>query len=142
MQRFAPAVLVAAFVLAPSCIVSRVSTWERVTGRSWELVAIEGEALLPGSHITLRLDDPTQLFGESGVNRYFGSYEQIGRVGFRAGQVASTRMAGSRERMEQENRYLELLKRANEIRYRKTDEGATLELIEDGSRLLTFVPSR
>lgn len=140
MQRLSLVLLLLSVVPATGCLISRVSTWDRVTGRSWDLVLIEGDAPLPESRITIRLEDPTQLFGESGVNRYFGSYEQVGKDGFRASPIAGTRMAGPPELMEQETRYLELLQRADRVRYRKTDDGVTLEFLAEESALLTFSP--
>ena len=142
MQRISLGLALLACTLASACLVKRVSTWERITGRSWDLVRLEDDAVLPDSRITLRLEDPTQLFGEAGVNRYFGSYEQVGKDGFRAGAIAGTRMAGPKELMDQETRYLALLQRANRIRYAKGDDGVTLELLEGEAALLTYAPSR
>ena len=88
------------------------------------------------------LQDPNQLFGEAGMNRYFGSYEEIGKDGFRALQIARTRMAGPPEMMEQETRFLALLKRANSVRLGQEDDELRLELLENSRSLLTFKPKR
>jgi len=141
MQRITALGSLLLILLLPACLITRISIWDRISARTWHLIRIEGEPPLPDSRITLGLKEPNQLFGESGVNRYFGSYKEVGKTGFRASQLAGTRMAGPPELMDQETRYLELLERADAVRLDKEEGRQVLELLEEGRALLAFTPA-
>jgi len=120
------------------CIVPGTDPWPRMTATPWHLVAIEGTPVSADSEARLTFEGETQLLGNGGVNHFFGSYERIGRSGFRAGKLGMTRMAGPEPLMREESRFLELLARADGVRV----EGDELELLEDGVPVLRFVSDR
>jgi heat shock protein HslJ len=141
MQRLTPLGLLLLLLFLPGCLLSGGTTWDRINARSWQLVRIEGEPPLQSSAITLELKDTNQLFGESGVNRYFGSYSQDGKSGFHASRIAGTRMAGPAELMDQETRYLKLLERVDAVRLAKESDGQVLQLLLDDREVLAFTPA-
>lgn len=57
----------------------------------WQVKSIKGQALADSAKLTIRLDGE-RVFGTSGCNRYFGSYQLTGE-GLRFGAIAGTRMA-------------------------------------------------
>lgn len=57
----------------------------------WQVKTIKGQALADTIKVTIRLD-AERVFGTSGCNRYFGSYQLTGE-GLRFGAIAGTRMA-------------------------------------------------
>ena len=128
-------------LLLPGCLLSGGADWDRIRARSWQLIRIEGEPPFQGTAITLELKDANQLFGESGVNRYFGASSKDGKRGFRASGIASTKMAGPPELMDQEEHYLELLERVDAVRLEKESDGQVLQLLLDDRELLAFTPA-
>jgi heat shock protein HslJ len=139
MQRITILGFVLGSLLLAGCLSTRASLWGRIGAHKWQLIRIEDQPPLPGSDLTLQLEDPNQLFGTSGVNRYFGSFQESGTNGFHALQIAGTRMAGPRELMDQETRFLELLGRADSVELEEQD-GLRLLLLEGTRVLLTFAP--
>lgn len=57
----------------------------------WQVKTIKGQALADTIKVTISLDGE-RVFGTSGCNRYFGSYQLTGE-GLRFGAIAGTRMA-------------------------------------------------
>ncbi len=121
--------------LFPACQALRGDPWSRVPGTTWTLVEIEGAPALEGVEVTLQLEDGSRLFGEGGVNRYFGSFERMGEKGIRIGRIGSTRMAGPLEATHQEGLFLTLLSKADAWKY----ESGRLALESEGTEILRFV---
>ena len=125
-----------ALLLAPSaCRTLAGDPWSHVVARPWRLVAIEGEPVSAGSPARLTLEGESQIVGNGGVNRFFGTYERVGRTGFRCGRLALTRQAGPPELMREEARLVELLAYADGIRV----DGDELVLLLAGEPVLLFV---
>lgn len=57
----------------------------------WQVKTIKGQALADTLNVTISLEGE-RVFGTSGCNRYFGSYQLTGE-GLRFGPIAGTRMA-------------------------------------------------
>ena len=87
-----------------------------------------------------RSEAPVIIFGEGGVNRYFGTFDHRGTdprsAGFRPAAIASTRMAGPPAAQAQESRYLGLLDDVDDARF----EDGDLVLSAEGRDLLRFEP--
>lgn len=129
-------------LLVGGCVTAGSSLWQRIVTARWQLVELDGRSVVQDPAIVLQLEGESRLFGEAGDSRYFGSYQRIGRTGFRAGRIAGTHSAGASELREEERRYLDLLERADEVRLTKDEEGPVLELLDEGRVSLRFVPAR
>ncbi len=127
--------LLLGIALLPCCRALGRDPWKRILGASWTLVDIEGAPPLEEKQVTLHLEDGSHLFGEGGVNRYFGSFERTGRIGLRIGKIGSTRMAGPPDAMRQEQRFLTLLSKVDAWEY----ESGQLVLESQGAEILRFV---
>ncbi len=111
-----------------------------LAGSSWELSMLQGQPLVPGTHISLVFEDDAQLGGFAGCNSYGGPYQSSAQGGFTPGNMASTQMACMEPAgaMEQEGAYLQALSAATSYRI----VGERLELLAaDGTVLLAFEPS-
>ncbi len=93
---------------------------EEVTlpGSSWNVTSYNNgqggvTTLVTNSGLTLEFGEDGTVSGSGGVNRYNGPYEVDG-AGITIGPVASTKMAGEPELMEQESAYLEALESSTE----------------------------
>jgi len=112
-----------------------------LAGTTWICSAVNNGAggvvtIGADSRIDAVFDDDERVSGFSGVNRYHGPYEVDGES-IKIGPLASTRMAGPAELMEQERQYLEALEKAT--RYGIVDGALTLYGGEDGtSRMVTY----
>ena len=112
-----------------------------LAGTTWICSAVNNGAggvvtIGADSRIDAVFDDDERVSGFSGVNRYYGSYEVDGES-IKIGPLASTRMTGPAELMEQERQYLEALEKAT--RYVIVDGALTLYGGEDGtSRMVTY----
>lgn len=79
-----------------------------LTAIDWQVVEIDGRPVLPGSGPNLSFSDEGRLAGSSGLNRLMGSWSlQNDRLSIPA--LASTKMGGEPEAMDQETRLLEIL---------------------------------
>ncbi|MDP9414012.1 MAG: META domain-containing protein [Pseudomonadota bacterium] len=96
--------LVLAFCLA-GC--ATVATGGRLGGE-WRAVDINGVPVSGGTPITLRLEDAAS--GNSGCNSYSGAFRLTSRQGIEFGPLAVTRIACGPELMDQERRYLSILR--------------------------------
>jgi heat shock protein HslJ len=108
----------------------------RLLDTEWELVSLNGGALLEGRAITLRFGDGS-LKGSGGCNTYGGSYT-VSEDRLSVSDVYATEMACMEPEgiMDQEQVYLQLLNAVT--RYRL--DGDRLELYdESGSPALVFV---
>jgi heat shock protein HslJ len=99
-------------------------------GTSWILVAIDGEAVIPGSEITMKFEDG-QIGGSAGVNGYFASYEADG-ASLTFGPAGSTMMMGPEDLMAQEMSFLSALGSAGSF----SVDGEALEILSEGGNLL------
>jgi heat shock protein HslJ len=112
-----------------------------LAGTTWICSAVNNGAggvvtIVADSRIDAVFGDEGQVSGSSGVNRYHGPYEADGES-IEIGPLASTRMAGPAELMEQEQQYLKALEKVT--RYVIDDATLTLYGGEDGtSRMVTY----
>lgn len=107
-------------------------------GTSWELVSSAGQAVLPGTQVTLAFAEG-RASGTAGCNGYGGMYQVDGdQVAFR--EVASTLMfcADPAGVMEQETAFLGSL---NEVARFELAAGR-LQLFRADGEALEFVPAR
>lgn len=113
--------------------------WAWITGQTWRLDAIEGEAPIPDSEVWIRFEDHTWLVGYSGCNRLTAGYERRGIDGLKVTQIASTRMLCRQPEgvMQQEARFLHLLSSCDAY----SAEPGALRLEVDGVVVLRLVPS-
>ena len=80
------------------------------TGIDWQAVDINGIPVAPGSRVTLRIAPDQRVSGSAGCNSYGGSYRLMSKEGIRISGISSTKMACSAQLMEQENRFLSILR--------------------------------
>ena len=128
-------VLLATPLVLVGCSGPGTSTWNEIAASTWRLAAFEDEPVVDELEITLQIEAPSQLFGTTGVNRYFGSFLRSGASGFRCEQLGTTRMAGPPEAMKAEERFLRLLRAANEVEIR----AGRLLFLTNGAPVLSFV---
>ena len=85
---------------------------------------------------TLVIDEEAKVSGFAGVNRYGGSLsaKAVAEGVFLLGPVVATRMAGPREAMDLETRFLRMLSEASS--FRVIDDDLVLEA--EGESLLRF----
>ena len=79
-------------------------------GGEWRAVDLNGVPVSGGRPITLRLDASGTAGGSSGCNSYSGPYRLRSQQGIEFGPLASTEMACEPPVMEQESRYLSILR--------------------------------
>ena len=79
-----------------------------VAGAEYDVVAVDGEPVVPGSAPTLAFDLEGRVSGRATLNRLMGRYELSGDV-LRLGALATTMMAGPEDLMAQEQRVLAVL---------------------------------
>lgn len=87
------------------------ATGGRLVG-DWQAVDINGVPVSGGRAITLRLGPDRRASGSSGCNSYSSDYRLMSRQGIEFGPVAVTKMACEPAVMEQEGRYLSILRTA------------------------------
>ena len=88
-------------------------------GTTWRLLELRGTAAKPGMkseppHVVFQAD-VSSVRGHGGVNSFFGPYVQDGST-LRVERLASTRMAGPTEIMDQESALLDALQAARSWR--------------------------
>jgi len=104
----------------------------------WQIVALDGAALSPGSAADLSFDGANGVAGGAGCNRLRGRYTQSDAALRIGPEIATTMMACPAPLMTQERRLLELLP---QVATHEIDPGGTLLLrAEDGRILLVAVP--
>lgn len=85
------AILVTAFVVAGCAVTSRVATMD-LPGSTWELVAMDGEAVAGDAVPTLAFDEHGAVSGSTGCNTFSGDVAIRGsELSF--GPLVTTRMA-------------------------------------------------
>jgi heat shock protein HslJ len=105
-------------------------------GGDWEVVAMVGPGahlapVMPGTKLTLEIGDDGAVSGFGGCNRFFG-----GIGGGSPQPLGRTMMAGPPEVMAQEDTYLALLERADQL----VAVGSDLEAREGDTTLVHFKP--
>lgn len=100
------ALLLAALILT-GC--AGVATGGRLGG-DWRAVDINGVPVAGGRAITLRLGADGTAAGSSGCNSYSGGYRLSSQQGIEFAALAVTEMACEQAIMEQEGRYLSILR--------------------------------
>lgn len=142
MRRAVVAVLLVMFVLLAACrsngSASRPANALTPVG-DWRLIALEGEAVeLPdGARLpTMTIGQDGSIAGMAGVNRFSGSVDPEGWAddGWVMGPLAMTRMDGPPEAMAFEQRFVELLERAEFV----YPWPRTMDLVEGGAFVLRF----
>jgi heat shock protein HslJ len=103
--------IVIGIVLTVGTVVSAQNT-DELNGTQWQLVSIDGEAVVAGSTVTLNFDEENSAGGSGGCNSYGTSYTIEGNsISF--SMIASTMMACLEEAVtEQEVAYLAALQGA------------------------------
>lgn len=79
-------------------------------GGDWRAVDINGVPVAGGRAVTLRLGPDGTAAGSSGCNSYSGSYRLRSQQGIEFAPLAVTEMACEQPAMEQESRYLSILR--------------------------------
>ncbi|MEC7377223.1 MAG: META domain-containing protein [Pseudomonadota bacterium] len=84
-------------------------------GALWIVDDIGDTGIIDRSRVTIEFLDNNRIAGRASCNRYSGSYELRGE-GIEVGPVAATRMACAPALMAQEQRFLDILQAATDIR--------------------------
>jgi len=100
-------------------------------GAEWVVEEITG-GMLERSRATLTFDADGRLSGRASCNSFFASYTLTGE-GLGIGQAGTTRMACAPELMQQEARFLDILKQVQ--RFEIAADGALLLASGDGRRI-------
>lgn len=110
----------------------------KLEGSRWAVVALRGQYPQGDVQLVLELGPEGRVSGFAGVNRFNGSYtlkqQAEGRGTLSFGELATTRMAGPPELMQQEERFLAALKTVDGYRA----EGGLMELEAGGAPVLRF----
>ncbi len=104
-----------------------------IVGTTWQLASL-GATAPTGSEATITFGDDGRVYGTTGCNRYFGTYELAAGGALSLSQVGSTRMACPSSDMAQETQFLDALSRADRVEV----DGGRLALVGGGDELLTF----
>jgi len=110
--------------------------WTWISGTTWTITSIEGQAPLENTSLWIRFEDHTWMSGSAGCNQLSASYNRRGIDGLQITQIAATKMhcAQPNGTMQQESRFLHLL--ANTDAYHA--EPNTLTLSTNAITMLTF----
>ena len=85
----------------------------QAVGPTWQLVSLGADA--PAAEATITFGDDGRVFGTTGCNRFFGSYDLASDGSLTLTQVGSTRMACPPAEMAQETRFLAALNGAQRV---------------------------
>ncbi|HED66984.1 MAG TPA: META domain-containing protein [Planctomycetes bacterium] len=129
--------LLAALGVATSCVSPSERRWAEVRRTTWSLVSIEGEPPIPGGVVELHLEGGRRLFGNGGVNEFFGSYLHDGEA-FTSTKIATTRRVGPPDLLAQERRIVSLIEAADRVEASSN----RLRLLAGERLLLEFVPAK
>lgn len=115
------------------------AVWETVTSIDWRLESLDGRPPIAGTSILLRLTRYGDVSGNTGVNRYGGTYLRGSDGDLHFGRLRVTLRAQPDPPgvMEQETAYVALLERVTGYRV----EDGRLLLLADSEVVLEFVPS-
>ncbi|MDT7856743.1 META domain-containing protein [Rubrivirga sp. S365] len=106
---------------------------DRVVGPTWQLTSV-GTVAAAGPEATITFEPDGRVFGTTGCNRFFGTYDLGSNGALTLSEVGSTRMACPPIDMTQEAGFLDALDRAERVLV----EGDQLSLVADDERLLRF----
>ena len=101
----------------------------QAVGPTWQLVSLGMEPV--SAEATLTFGDDGRVFGTTGCNRYFGSYELASDGDLTLSGVGSTRMACPPAEMAQETEFLNALNSAESVRV----QGDRMVLTANGDQL-------
>ncbi|MBH1986553.1 MAG: META domain-containing protein [Burkholderiales bacterium] len=117
----------------PECVSVKSADSHTLSGREWSVEKLDGRALVEGSRVTLAFDPQGRLSGRASCNRFNATYQLEGsQLGIQG--AATTRMACAPALMEQEARFLALLKAVTLQRIQ--GDGSLLLSTADGRRIL------
>lgn len=105
---------------------------QQAVGPTWQLVSLGTDT--PAAEATLTFGPDGRVFGTTGCNRYFGTYELASDGALALSQIGSTRMACPPAEMAQETRFLDALNGARRV----VVTGDRLALATSGGPQLTF----
>ncbi len=104
---------------------------------SYELVSLNGKAIIAGRAPTLAFDRQGRAMGFGGVNQFGGTYRiENGKITIDPGRM--TMMAGPKDRMELEGLYIGILRTADAFRTTAT----TFTLLREGKVVAEFRSAR
>jgi heat shock protein HslJ len=91
----------------------------KLEGTAWWVEDISGRGVIDNSHTTIEFTDDGRVIGDTGCNRYFGSYEAVaGLIHF--GPLAGTRKACHAALMDQERAFFEAMTKISSWRIMET----------------------
>lgn len=105
---------------------------QTLTGGDWTVTALPGGALPDGPAPVIAFAEGGRLSGQSGCNRFMGSWAQDG-LALTFGALGATKMACPPDRMDLERRMFEALAR---VRSMAITPGGALELLGDQGLLI------
>jgi heat shock protein HslJ len=83
-----------------------------LTGSAWWVEDIAGKGVIDMSHTTIEFIEDGRVGGDTGCNRYFGSYEiGDGKISF--GPLAGTRKACAESLMDQEMKFFQAMEKVS-----------------------------
>lgn len=105
-----------------------------LTAHTWKLIQMEGLPVPADAGITMQLSSDGKLTGDTGVNRYFGTYT-TGKPNFiQFSAIGMTRRAGPEDRMNREAQFTAALERITEYQL----DANTLSLTDGHKSLLVW----
>jgi heat shock protein HslJ len=81
---------------------------QSLTGSAWWVEDIGGRGVIDMTHTTIEFGADGKLAGDTGCNRYFGSYEILGKT-ITVGPLAGTRKACAASLMDQESKFFQAM---------------------------------
>lgn len=107
----------------------------KLTGTEWVAESVQGDPVAAKVSSTVAFGADGSVTGSAGCNRYFGAYSVDGSsIAF--GHLASTQMMCPPEQMEQEQRFLEVLARAE--RFEQREEGSLVLYSAEGGESMVL----
>lgn len=133
MKFFSLALTTCFFLALTAC--SSSTTGKVITESFWVLNKLNGEEPLPDTAITAQFDNDGRVAGSAGCNNYNTTYTVDGQK-IQFGELAATTLMACPEPiMQQENAYLEALKKA--VTFKIVDDELTL-FDSNGNALIIF----
>lgn len=122
--------------LLVSCSSTSGSLAGQLTGKVWKLSAIDGNAPLTGTKVTIQFKDG-KISGSTGCNSYGGAYQFTGEKGLQIKDVVQTEMACLTPDgvMDQESKFSQALNKAASL---DIQAGKLILLDGSGKALLAF----
>jgi heat shock protein HslJ len=115
-----------------------VKNTQSLEATSWWVEDIDGKGVIDNSHTTIEFGEDGKVSGDTGCNRYFGSYETTEKegaaMGITFGPLAGTRRACAPALMNQESDFYRSM--ASVRQWEIADTGLLYLSDERGARLL------